>query len=57
MPNLTKEQRIDELLGKALRDREFRERLTNDPAAVATARAALSRALLHLRVAERRRKR
>ncbi|MFM8279908.1 MAG: ATP synthase F1 subunit epsilon [Candidatus Limnocylindrus sp.] len=29
----------------------------NDPAAVATARAALSRALLHLRVAERRRKR
>lgn len=35
MPNLTKEQRIDELLGKALRDREFRERLTNDPAAVA----------------------
>jgi F-type H+-transporting ATPase subunit epsilon len=30
---------------------------TQDPASLATARASLSRALLHLRVAERRRKR
>ena len=35
MSDQTKEQKIDELLGKALRDREFRERLTSDPVAAA----------------------
>jgi hypothetical protein len=31
----SKEQKIDEILGKALRDREFRAKLTNDPKAAA----------------------
>jgi hypothetical protein len=35
MDNRAKEQKIDEILGRALRDREFRDRLTGDPAAAA----------------------
>lgn len=35
MTDQTREQKIDELLGKALRDRDFREKLTTDPAAAA----------------------
>jgi hypothetical protein len=31
----SKEQKIDEILGKALRDREFRAKLTSDPKAAA----------------------
>lgn len=35
MTTKTKEQQMDEILGKALRDREFREKLTSDPGAAA----------------------
>jgi hypothetical protein len=35
MTDQTREQKIDEVLGKALRDRDFRELLTRDPAAAA----------------------
>jgi hypothetical protein len=35
MTDKTKEQKIDEILGKALRDRGFRTRLTTDPKAAA----------------------
>src|SRR5271155_2464627 len=31
----SKEQKIDEILGKALRDRDFRSKLTSDPKAAA----------------------
>ncbi|KMO29891.1 Os1348 family NHLP clan protein [Methylobacterium aquaticum] len=35
MTTETKEQKIDEILGRALRDKDFRDKLTNDPAAAA----------------------
>ena len=31
----SREEKLDELLGRAIRDAEFRERLTNSPASVA----------------------
>jgi hypothetical protein len=35
MTSKSREQKIDEILGKALRDREFRTKLTSDPKAAA----------------------
>ena len=35
MSTMTKAQRLDEVLGRALRDRDFRQKLTADPKSVA----------------------
>ena len=35
MTDRSREEKIDEVLGKALRDRDFREKLASDPAAAA----------------------
>lgn len=35
MSEKTKQHRLDEVLGRALRDREFRQKLTTNPSAVA----------------------
>ena len=35
MTEMTKQQKLDHVLGRALRDREFRQKLTANPTAVA----------------------